>query len=344
MKTRWKVLLGIAAVLVAARTALPWIAESLINGKLEDVEGWDARVGDVDLALLRGGVTLKGIEAENDDSSVRASIERVALDFKWSDLLERRLVASVEVVRPSAHLTLPPEPKARKPAERKIPAWPEPDELLPFRLERFDVREGELAVTRDGHTTRFTDAFLNVEGLTNLEKDSRAEGRAGVTVAKGGAARVDFRVDPTRRPPSFDLALDVDRIELPPLNPLLREEFGVDVGKGTFELVAEAESSGGGFKGYVKPFIKDLEMNPLGGEGTGPLKAAKEAAVGAAAAVLENQKTDAVAAKIPFEGRFENPDIGAWQAMVSVLRNAFVKALQPSFEGVGQRGGGKGRG
>lgn len=338
MKTRWKVLLAVLIALVALRAALPSIIEYRLNAKLARLEGWDAEVGDVDLALLRGGVALRGVKADNEAAGLRSTVEKIAVNVSWKDLLRRRLVARVDVDRPSVNLALPSAEKreaAKKAAkaEKKKP-WPDPDEMLPFRIERFAVRGGEAALTEGAHTTRITGAFFLVEGLTNLDKDARAVGSAGAEVAKGGTARVDFRLSPSQRPPAFDLNLAVKKVELPPLNPLLRAEFGMDVEKGVFELVAEAESSGGGFKGYVKPFVKDLEMGPLGGKKRGPLKVLKEAAVGAVAAVLENPKSDAVAAKVPFEGRYDDPDVGVWEALVSVLRNAFVKALTPSFEGV----------
>lgn len=334
MKTRWKVLLGSVAALALIRAALPAVVESRLNARLSRLEGWEARVGDVDLALLRGVVVVEGVKADNAAAGLRSTIERVAVNVSWKDLLRRRLVARIEVDRPSVVLILPSaEERAAAKAKKKEP-WPDPNELLPFRVDRFAVRGGEATLTEGAQTTRLTGAYFTVEGLTNVDKDARAVGSAGVDVAKGGTARVDFRLAPAQRPPTFDLSVAVKKVELPPLNPLLRAEFGMDVEKGVFELIAEAESSGGGFKGYVKPFVKDLEMGPLGGRKKGPLKVLKEAAVGAVAAVLENPKTDAVAAKVPFEGRYDNPDVGVWEAFVSVLRNAFVKALTPTFEGV----------
>lgn len=334
MKTRWKVLLGIVVALAGLRAALPSIVESRLNAKLSRLDGWEARVGDVDLALLRGAVVVKAIKADNEAAGLRSTIERVAVNVSWKDLLRRRLVARIDVDRPSISLVLPSAEKREAAKAKKKEPWPDPNDLFPFRIERFAVRGGEAALTEGEHTTRLTGAYFLVEGLTNVEKDARAVGNAGLDVVQGGTARVDFHLAPAQRPPAFDLNLAVKKVELPPLNPLLRAEFGMDVEKGVFELIAEAESSGGGFKGYVKPFVKDLEMGPLGGKKKGPMKVLKEAAVGAVAAVLENPKTDAVAAKVPFEGRYDDPDIGVWEAFVSVLRNAFIKALTPSFEGI----------
>lgn len=342
MRTRWKVLLAIVVALAALRAALPAIVKSRLNAGLARVEGWDAAVADVDLAVLRGGLVLRGIEADGKGTSIRLSVDEAAVNVGWGALLRRRLVASVEIRRPKASLTVKRADKekakesARKAEEKAAVVWPNLKDISPFRIDRFAVRDGEVLVKEGELEAKVSDIYFVVENLTNIPEDgkaARAEGEAGASLAKGGAVTLDFRVDPSVRPPAFDFNLAVKKIDLPALNPLLRAQFGMDADKGVFELIAEAESSGGGFRGYVKPFIVDLEMGSAG-KGAGPVKRVKEAIVGAVGRLLENPKTDAAAAKVPFEGRYDDPDIGVWEAFVSVLRNAFVKALTPAFEGV----------
>lgn len=340
MRTRWKALLGAVVVLAAVRAALPSIAKSRINASLSRVEGWDARVGDVDLALLRGGLVLRDIEAEGKGTKVKASVSSAAINISWSQLLRRRLVASVDITRPRGSMTVRRADKEKaKAASKKIEkkaeiVFPNLKDIFPFRLDRFAVRDGEVTVTEGELAAKLTGVYFSVNGLTNIGKDARATGEAGAVVSKDGTVRLDFHVDPSSRPPEFDFAVAVKKVELATLNPLLRAEFGMDVEKGVFELVAEATSTGGGFHGYVKSFVGDLKMGPTGGEGGGVVKVLKEALVGAVAAVLKNRNTDAVAAKVPFEGRYDDPDIGVWEALASVLRNAFIQGLRPNFEGV----------
>jgi hypothetical protein len=338
MRKSAKVLLGAAIVLTGLRAALPPIVKSRLNAKLANLEGWDASVGDVDLALLRGRLVLRGLQAKGKNSSLNASVARTAVNVSWGNLLRRRLVASVDISRPKVSMTVHRADMAKvkeatkKTGEKAGVVFPNLKDLFPFRIDRFAVHDGEITVKEDELETKITDLFFIVKDLTNLEKGSRAKGEAGATLDKGGTARMDFRIDPTARPPDFSMAIDVKKVELSALNPLLRAEFGVDVDKGKFELVAEATSTGGGFHGYVKPFIEDLKMNPTGGKGKSVGKVVKEAVVGVVASVLKSKKTNAVAAKVPFEGRYDDPNVSVWQALLSVLRNAFIKALSPSFD------------
>ena len=338
MRTSVKILIGVAVVLVGARAALPSLIKNKINAKLDRLEGWDASVGDVDLALLRGGLVLRGIKAKGKNSSLNASVARTAVNISWGNLLRRRFVASVDISRPKASMTVRRADKAKakeavkETGKKAEVVFPNLKDLFPFRIDRFALHDGEITVKEDELEVKFTDLFFVVKGLSNLEKGARAKGEAGATISKDGALRLDFRVDPTGRPPEFEFALTVKKLELSEINPLLRAEFGMDVDKGVFELVAEATSTGGGFHGYVKPFVEDLKMNPIGGKGKSVGKVVKEAVVGAVASVLKNKKTNAVAAKIPFEGKYDDPNMSVWHAMLSVLRNAFIKALSPSFD------------
>jgi hypothetical protein len=338
MRTSVKVLLVVAVVLAGVRAALPAILKNKINAKLATLEEWDASVGDVDLALLRGGLVLRGIKAKGKNSSLIASVARTAVNISWSNLLRRRLVASVDISGPKASMTVHRADRekakraAKKTGQKAEIVFPNLKDFFPFRIDRFAVHDGEFTIKEDEDETKVADMFFVVKGLTNLEKGARARGDAGATLEKGGTARMDFLVDPSAKPPSFWFAAAVKKVELPGLNPLLRSEFGVDVDKGVFELVAEATSTAGGFKGYVKPFVEDLKMGPTHGKGKSPAKVVKEAVVGAVASVLKNKKTDAVAAKVPFEGRYDDPNMSVWQALLSVLRNAFIRALSPSFD------------
>lgn len=341
IKKRALILLAVVAVPVGLRAALPGIVKSKINAKLARVEGWKAAVRDVDLAVLRGSLVLHDLEADGKSSSIRLSVARAAVNISWGALLRRKLIASVEIVEPKASLTVKraDREKAKGAAgqakDKAEDLFPNLKGLFPFRLDRLAVRDGAITVKEGELETNLTGFYFIVDGLTNFPKkgdDPRAKGEAGATVSKDGTVRLDFRLSPAARPPAFDFALAVKKIDLPEVNPLLRAQFGMDVDAGDFELVAEATSAAGGFNGYVKPFVKDLKMGPTHGKKGGPMKVIKEAVVGAVAAVLKNDKTDAVAAKVPFEGRYDNPEIGVWEAFFSVLRNAFVKALTPTFE------------
>ncbi|MDO8543662.1 MAG: hypothetical protein Q7S40_24745 [Opitutaceae bacterium] len=72
---------------------------------------------------------------------------------------------------------------------------------------------------------------------------------------------MNLAADPLAPQPHFHLNLKVDNVNLPALNESMKAIAKVDVGRGTFRMVAEMAGKDGGFQGYVKPFFEDLDFN-----------------------------------------------------------------------------------
>lgn len=363
-----KVVLGaLLLVLVGVRLALPRLVRARVNRALGTMQGYEGAVERVSLALWRGRLTLAGLRVRDKKGDLDLRIPAFTADVGWGALLKGRLVASAVVEKPSLTMVTPkPDEAARKAKEKARKAEAEAErktgkslrrllaELMPFRIERFSIEDGTVLV-REGTAdkkdekeergaeekreqgpggARFSRISLRVNGLAN-RKDApggaTARAVAAARVMDAGLVALSVAFDPTAEEPAFELALEVSKVDLPALNPIFRWQWGVDVKKGSFDLLAEAKASGGAFKGYLKPFLRDIEMGRVG-EDKGPLKKAKEKIVQVAAKALENERTGSVATRVPFEGRFGRAHAGVWEAVVEVLRNAFVRALEPEFE------------
>jgi hypothetical protein len=231
--------------------------------------------------------------------------------------------------------------------------------IFPFRIDRLQVTDGSLRLREKGQDIdkeiakdkardedskegdqkdpglefRVTDFNVDVQNLTNTTKDKKspmAKGKVSAKIMDKGSMLMNLQVNPLTKHPTFNFDFQVNKFNLKDINPLLRWQAGVDVEKGTFEMFAEAAAADGGFEGYVKPFIEDLDVVNLKKD-KNPIKVVKEAVVGAVAAVFQNEK-EQVATRIPFKGRFDSPDVGIWSAIIEVLRNAFIQALIPSLD------------
>ena len=331
------------------------MVKAQLNRRLAGLSGgYSGEVKGVRLGVWRGVIRLRGLQLRAKDEHLKLDLPELVIDLDWGPLVKRRmLVASVELVRPSLRMKLRGAKKAGKEAERAIrekarekkaeqgerqDARPLPallEKLMPFRVDRLAIKNGEIFVREgeDEAEAKSDDIQAAVENLTNAPKGSsgpHARGHVRARVFGSGSLRIVLELNPTARQPAFHLTLEVDKLALKDANPLLRSEWGVDVEKGTFDLYAEAQAKDGSFKGCLKPFVEGLKMH--GKKDKKPLKVIKEAVIGTVAAVLKSEDSKAVASKVPFEGKFENPKIGIWEAVLSVLRNAFVRALAPSFE------------
>jgi hypothetical protein len=233
------------------------------------------------------------------------------------------------------------------------------DALIPFRLDRFAIYDGTVRLRNAGgdfikqaDKDKNKEAYtkqqeggkelliqkidIEVDNLTNSKRDTGtkwAKGKIKAKIMNSGDVLITLAFNPTAQTPLFDLNLQEKNLDLTELNPVIDWQTGMDIKHGVFELYAEAAAADGGFKGYMKPFIENLKMLDISQDkkkGIG--KTIKQAVVGAVAFVFKNHKEDEISSKIPFSGKFENPKAGIWEAVIEVLRNAFIKALAPSLD------------
>jgi hypothetical protein len=234
--------------------------------------------------------------------------------------------------------------------------------LIPFKIRTFKLSDGTIRLQdhslrlrtlldKDKGTSakdeagsdeertkeaRISHLKIEARNLTNraqLSSASFANVEASARLMNQGEFKLWLQLDPNAATPTFDLKTVVNNVELTEFNPMFRWQWGIDVKKGSFTMLSEANAKEGGFKGYVKPFIQDLEFLDAEQDKKKSLgKKIKEAIVDAASAILKNKDSKNIASRIPFEGRYDDPDPGIWEAVLTVLRNAFIQALSPHFE------------
>ena len=133
--------------------------------------------------------------------------------------------------------------------------------------------------------------------------------------------------------PTFDVNMEVKKVQLPQVNPWLREYIKADAEAGKFELYMELAAADGKFKGYAKPILQDVDLYRSNEAEQSALRRLWEGFLDFAAEVLENDEADQVAARIPFTGTLENPETSLFATIASVMRNAFISAFARSLEG-----------
>ncbi len=336
------ILASIVAVLVAVRLALPDIVERYANRKLAALEAYDGHVGDIDIHLWRGAYSVDDLVivktgAKRPVPFFRA--QRVDFSVEWPSLLKGRVVAEAHFTAPEINLV-----QGRTEAESQLGKeenWNRRlEELFPFRFNTIEATNGTVRFLAPGIQTRDAITARHVNGrisnLTNVAasgKETFAGFRLNAEVLDGAPAVVNGSVNPFAPKPTFDVNMEVKKVQLPQVNPWLREYIKADAEAGKFELYMELAAADGKFKGYAKPFLEDVNMYRSGEPEKNPFKRVWEGFLDFAANVLENQEEDQEAARIPFTGTIENPETNLFATIASVLRNAFVSAFARSLEG-----------
>jgi hypothetical protein len=372
MKVLKWILIVLVVVLIAVRLALPSLIRDKVNAQLKTIPNYTGHVDKVHLAIWRGAFGLKDFSIKHKDDLTSLTFKNFETRLHWRSLLKKMVVADLVVESPRMRMLVEKPAKAveesaekAKDVQKDVKAKTGkslPDllsSLIPFRIDRFQLKDGTLRIREKGQDInteiakdkakdkgseedeekeaglelRVTDINIDVENLTNTIKDTdslMAHGKVTAHIMDKGKVLMNLRMNPVAEQPTFRMDLAVNKLNLVDLNPVFRWQWGVDVQKGTFEMFSEAAAADGGFEGYVKPFIEDLDMVDLKKD-KGAVKVIKEAVVGAVASVLKNDK-EQVATKVPFAGRFDDPKVGIWQAVTEVLKNAFIRALMPSLD------------
>jgi hypothetical protein len=345
MLRRYKYLwaLGVLAVLlVAARAALPFVVKDQLNRKLMALESYDGHVTDIDLALWRGAYAADGVRIVKTGSEQPEPFfdgERVEFSIEWRNLLRGRLVAECTLLEPRVNL-IRSDSEGQSQLGTEVNWADELGKLSPFRFNTIVVHDGAATFRAPGIRSKdalqASNVFGTITNMTNVADSGReafAGFKASATVLGSGTAVVVGSANPLARSPTFDVNLTVKNVQLPQVNPWLREYIKADAEAGRFELYTELAAADGRFEGYAKPIMKDVDIYSSEEPEENPFKRLWEGLVDFAAEVFEDQDSEQVAARIPFSGTIEDPDAGILETVVSVLRNAFVSAFARSLEG-----------
>lgn len=340
-KFLWAIVI-LVAVLVALRAALPSMVKDYVNDKLQAMEAYDGHVDDVDLALWRGAYRVDGMRIVKTGAKQPTpffSGDRIDFSVEWRSLLRGSLVAQGTFLRPNLNLV-----QARNEQQSqtgKEVNWPDQlAKMFPFRFNTVRVKDGTITFRAPGIRTqdalRATHVNGEISNITNVierDKETFADFRLAGRILDKGTASVSGSVNPLQRSPTFDVNLAVKNVQLPDVNPWLREYIKADAESGEFELYTELAAADGKFKGYAKPIMRKVNIYSSEEPEKNPLKRLWEGLVEFAANVLENEESGQVAARIPFSGTIKDPEAGVFETIVSVMRNAFVSAFARSLEG-----------
>lgn len=342
-RNKYLLILGsVVVVVVAARLALEPIVLDYVNDKLMALESYDGHIDDVDIALLRGGYDIKGIEIVKTGAGQPVPFfkgARIEATIEWRSLLRGSLVAEGNLYRPRVNL-VQADSEQRSQLGKEVNWVDQFKALFPFRFNTVRVHDGTVTFrapgiqTKDALTARHINGRLsNLTNVADSDKETFAHFEFGAEVLDGGSAKVDGSIDPLALKPTFDLNLRVENVQLPQVNPWLTRFIKADAESGEFELYTELAAADGKFKGYAKPVMRDVDIYSSEEPERNPLKRLWEGVVDFAADIVENQKEDQVAARVPFSGTIKNPDADLLATIGSVLRNAFVSAFARSLEG-----------
>jgi hypothetical protein len=205
-------------------------------------------------------------------------------------------------------------------------------DLTNFRIEdsrfTFDNRE-----MKPEWKLYMTDTNLQLSNLSNHQQHGLANVQLRGNFMGSGKTLVTGTFLPSMQGPEFNMNTAIQNTQLTSLNPLLQAYGRMEVAGGQFSVFSQMGVKNAAITGYVKPLFTNLEIyNRNQEKGRSIAHQAKELAIGATAHILKNPNTQHVATEVNLSGHLKNPNVSSWQALVEVLRNAFIRAILPGFD------------
>lgn len=330
----------LGAVLIAFRIALPHIVRHYVNYKLDQLPDYDGQIRDVDIHLVRGAYTIHGIRVVKIAGRTPLpffSVTNVQFSVDWNALLHGGLESKIWLDRPTLNFVASPSKEESQTSVSQ--SWLGiVEDLFPFTIDRVDLRNGTVRFVDRNSKPEIdlwvTNLMVVATNLTNSRMVSNTL-KSGLklrgTTIGDGQLGLEMHFDPMASTPAFDLNLALDGLNLPALNDFFRAYANVDLEGGTLRLFTEFVAREGRFRGYVKPLLDNFNMVELGEE-KGVLHTVWEIIVSGFAHLFQNQAKDRLATKIPISGAIDNPNLGIWNTVVNLLRNAFVQAFSPRLD------------
>ncbi len=185
----------------------------------------------------------------------------------------------------------------------------------------------------------FTDTNLHLSNVSNQAARGPAQARLQAKFMGSGNTKASADFKPEKGGAAFDLYLKIEETRLTTLNDLLRTYGDFDVSAGIFSVVTELHVKNSTLTGYIKPFFKGVQVyDKVQDKHEGTFHKLYERVLDGAALLLESRQRQEVATKILISGRLDKPETSRWQIAGELLKNAFFKAMLPTFDRNGKRG------
>jgi hypothetical protein len=178
-----------------------------------------------------------------------------------------------------------------------------------------------------------SDADIQMDNFSNQFSQGPAQLRLKAKFMGSGITTASAVFRPENAGPDLDLYIKIDDSRLTAMNDVLRAYGDFDVSAGIFSLVTEIHVKNDAITGYIKPFFKDMKVyDRRKDKDRGIFHQMYELMIGGVAKILKNRPNQEVATKITIAGPVENPKTSTWQIVAELIKNAFFKAILPSFE------------
>lgn len=338
-RRRRTIALVIIVILIGFRIWLPYFLKNKLVAAVNEVDGYECTLEDLDLALFRGAMVLEEFEIKITENSVTKPFvycKNADISVEWKAIFQGSIVSEIILDQLELYFA---DGNSEEEEQTGDVSWVEPIiDFIPLKINRFVINDGQIEfenmVSEPPVNLKLTDLQLKVENLTNSTdiKDALPSHLLLTSkVLNKGNLHVEGDLNILKELPDMDLNIDIKSVDLTELNAFTEAYANFDFEKGDFAVASEFAMLDGQAKGYVKPILTDVKVLNFK-EDTPVLNGFWQAFVGLAFNITKNIRQDKTGTKIPISGSIDNPDIDVITTIVNIFRNAIIEAYQADID------------
>lgn len=331
--------LGIFVLLLGVRMVMQPIIHKELNKFLATFSPTlYFHIADLDVHIIRGAYSFDGFTGKvKGQKNNFIEIEKVDVSMAWREIFKGKLVTDIEVNGADFAYTGELKNAIAKMPKKADEATTARDKLFPVKIERVDVRNG--AVTFDDYPSLEENKKLqvtNIEGrLTNLTPEKKfplSFFNLKATVLGNSVVKIAGHLNILAKPMQWDVDGEMQGFDLTAANHFLKRKVPLTFTKGKLDLYAEAQSTNGKVEGYLKPFMKNIDVMKSSEEFKGPKHWFVEVITAVGNLVLRATDTKSVATKIPFTMDKAGMHVDSGEALSKAIEHGFQQQLSPGVE------------
>lgn len=326
-------------VLIGFRIWLPYFLKNKLVAAVNEVEGYECTLGDLDLALFRGAMVLQEFEIKITENAVTKPFvycKNADISVEWRAIFQGSIVSEVILDQLELYFA---DGNSEDEEQTGDASWVEPIiDFIPLKINRFVINDGQIEfenmVSDPAVNLKLTQLQLKVENLTNSKDEEKALPSHLLLTSKvlnKGNLHVEGDLNILKDLPDMDLDLDIKSVDLTELNAFTMAYADFDFEKGDFAIASEFAMLDGQAKGYVKPILTDVKVLNFK-EDTPILNGFWQAFVGLAFNITKNIRKDKTGTKIPISGSIDDPSIDIGTTIINIFRNALIKAYEAEVD------------
>lgn len=324
-------LLVLVLVLIGIRAALPFYITGRINdtlaNKLTDYQG---SIRDFDLRLIAGSYFVEDLELHKRNAPTGQSLLKVGkieVNVSWRALFRGKVLLDAVLFQPVVELDDHKDPKKKQTgAEEKN--WMEAfRSIAPVNLQTLQIEDGTFHFLKKDSTPLVEVTLDQLDGeitnLGNIHRIARQQMPSSfhvtTRVQKHAQLAIDGKGSFLEGAPLVDIKTDLRDLDLPTLNPFLKEYAYFDITSGHVSMTGQSQVRWPAMKMSFFPTFENLDIVAPRQEFKGIRGFFTEIGVAFVNLIARSPKEKTVQTELRLEGDFPHLKLDTWRAIKGVF-------------------------